>query len=70
MPFVSSIIGPDPVYSRFITLSGLGKDIERAVQRTLGAIGIARQAEIDALKAKIAELEAKLGTKADASSGS
>ena len=39
----------------------LQEDIERAVQRTLSAVGIARQAEIDALKAKIAELEAKLG---------
>ncbi len=41
----------------------LQKDIEQAVHRALGKAGIARQAEIDALKAKIADLEAKLGGK-------
>lgn len=38
----------------------LQEDVEKAVQRTLSAVGIARQAEIDALKAKIADLEAKV----------
>ena len=41
----------------------LQKDVEQAVHGALGKMGFARQAEIDALKAKIAELEAKLGDK-------
>ncbi len=41
----------------------LQQDVEQAVHRALGKVGIARQAEIDALKAKIADLEAKLGSK-------
>ena len=38
----------------------LQEDVEQAVHRALSAIGIARQTEIDSLKAKIDELEAKL----------
>jgi poly(hydroxyalkanoate) granule-associated protein len=38
----------------------LQEDIEQGVQRALSAMGIARRAEVDALKAKIDELEAKL----------
>ena len=38
----------------------LQEDVEQAVQRALSAIGIARLTEIDSLKAKIDELEAKL----------
>lgn len=38
----------------------LQKDIEQSVHRALSAIGIARQAEVDTLKARIVELEAKL----------
>jgi poly(hydroxyalkanoate) granule-associated protein len=38
----------------------LQKDIEQSVHRAMNAIGIARQAEIDALKARISDLEAKL----------
>ncbi|HEX7486268.1 MAG TPA: phasin family protein [Vicinamibacterales bacterium] len=38
----------------------LQEDIEQAVQRTMSAIGIARQSELQALKAKIDELEARL----------
>ena len=38
----------------------LQQDIEQGVQRALSAMGIARRADVDALKAKIAELEAKL----------
>jgi polyhydroxyalkanoate synthesis regulator phasin len=41
----------------------LQQDVEQAVQRALSAMGIARRAEVDALKAKIDELESKLGTK-------
>jgi len=41
----------------------LQKDVEQAVHGALGKMGFARQAEIDALKAKIAELESKLGGK-------
>lgn len=36
------------------------EDVEQTVHRALSAIGIARQTEIDALKAKIDALEAKL----------
>jgi polyhydroxyalkanoate synthesis regulator phasin len=42
----------------------LQEDVEQSVQRALSAMGIARRAEVDALKAKIDELEAKLGAKA------
>jgi polyhydroxyalkanoate synthesis regulator phasin len=38
----------------------LQEDVEQTVHRALGAIGIARKSEIDALKAKIDALEAKL----------
>ncbi len=38
-------------------------DIDQAVQRALSAMGIARRAEVEALKAKIEELEGKLGAK-------
>jgi poly(hydroxyalkanoate) granule-associated protein len=38
----------------------LQEDVDQAVQRALSAIGIARLTEIDSLKAKIDELEAKL----------
>jgi poly(hydroxyalkanoate) granule-associated protein len=38
----------------------LQEDIEQAVQRTMSAIGIARQSELQTLKAKIDELEARL----------
>jgi polyhydroxyalkanoate synthesis regulator phasin len=41
----------------------LQEDIDQAVQRALSAMGIARRAEVEALKAKIDELEAKLGAK-------
>ncbi len=41
----------------------LQKDVEQAVHGALGRMGIARQAEIDALKAKLAELEARLTDK-------
>jgi len=41
----------------------LQEDVEKAVNRALSAVGIARQTEIDALKAKIDELEAKLGAR-------
>jgi poly(hydroxyalkanoate) granule-associated protein len=41
----------------------LQQDIEQSVQRALSAMGIARRAEVDALKAKIDELEAKLAPK-------
>ncbi len=41
----------------------LQKDIEQAVHRTLGKMGIARQAEVEALKAKLADLESKLAGK-------
>jgi polyhydroxyalkanoate synthesis regulator phasin len=41
----------------------LQKDVEQAVHGALGKMGIARQTEIDALKAKIADLEAKLADK-------
>jgi polyhydroxyalkanoate synthesis regulator phasin len=39
----------------------LQEDIDQAVQRALSAMGIARRAEVEALKAKISELEVKLG---------
>jgi poly(hydroxyalkanoate) granule-associated protein len=42
----------------------LQEDVEQSVQRALSAMGIARRAEVEALKAKIDELEAKLGAKA------
>ena len=35
-------------------------DVEQTVQRSLSALGIARKAEVDALNAKIAGLEARL----------
>jgi polyhydroxyalkanoate synthesis regulator phasin len=38
----------------------LQADVEQVVHRTLSAIGIARHAEVEALKAKIDDLEAKL----------
>jgi polyhydroxyalkanoate synthesis regulator phasin len=41
----------------------LQEDIDQAVQRALTAMGIARKAEVDALKTKIAELESKVGGK-------
>lgn len=41
----------------------LQKDIEQSVHRAMNAMGIARQAEIDALKARINDLEAKLAGK-------
>jgi polyhydroxyalkanoate synthesis regulator phasin len=41
----------------------LQEDIDQAVQRALSAMGIARKAEVEALKAKIDELEGKLGTR-------
>jgi poly(hydroxyalkanoate) granule-associated protein len=41
----------------------LQADIDQAVQRALSAMGIARQAEVQLLKAKIDELERKLGGK-------
>ena len=41
----------------------LQKDVEEAVHRAFAKVGIPRQAEIDALKAKIAELESKLADK-------
>jgi polyhydroxyalkanoate synthesis regulator phasin len=41
----------------------LQKDVEQAVHGALGKMGIARQTEIDALKAKIADLESKLAGK-------
>ncbi len=41
----------------------LQEDIEQGVQRALSAMGIARKAEVEALKAKIDELESKLGGK-------
>jgi polyhydroxyalkanoate synthesis regulator phasin len=44
----------------------LQEDIDQAVQRALSAMGIARRAEVEALKAKIDELEGKLGGKATA----
>ena len=39
----------------------LQEDVDQAVQRALSAMGIARKAEVEALKAKITELEVKLG---------
>jgi poly(hydroxyalkanoate) granule-associated protein len=39
----------------------LQEDVEKAVHGAISAIGIARRAEVEALKAKISELEAKLG---------
>ncbi len=44
----------------------LQEDIDQAVQRALSAMGIARRAEVEALKAKVEELEGKLGAKAPA----
>ena len=41
----------------------LQKDVEQAVHRALGKVGIARKADLDSLEAKIAELEAKLAAK-------
>lgn len=41
----------------------LQKDVEQAVHSALGKMGIARQTEIDALKAKVADLEARLADK-------
>ena len=41
----------------------LQEDIEQGVQRALSTMGIARRAEVEALKAKIDELEAKLGAR-------
>jgi polyhydroxyalkanoate synthesis regulator phasin len=41
----------------------LQKDVEQAVHRAMNAVGIARQTEIDALKARLSELEAKLAGK-------
>jgi polyhydroxyalkanoate synthesis regulator phasin len=41
----------------------LQEDIEQGVQRALSAMGIARRAEVEVLKAKIDELEAKLGAR-------
>ena len=38
----------------------LQDDIEKTVHRAMNAVGIARHAELEALKARIAELEAKL----------
>ena len=39
----------------------LQADIDQAVQRALSAMGIARRAEVEALKVKITELESRLG---------
>jgi polyhydroxyalkanoate synthesis regulator phasin len=41
----------------------LQQDIEQTVQRTLSAVGIARRAEVEALKTKIEELEKKLAAR-------
>ncbi len=41
----------------------LQQDVDQAVQRAFSTIGVARQAELDALKAKIGELESKLAAK-------
>lgn len=38
----------------------LQKDVEQAVHRAMNAVGIARQTEMDALKTRISDLEAKL----------
>jgi len=46
----------------------LQDDIEQVVQRTLSAVGIARRAEVEALKTKIEELETKLAAKGKAAS--
>jgi polyhydroxyalkanoate synthesis regulator phasin len=40
--------------------SRLQQDVEQAVNRAMSALGIARRAEIEALTAKIAELESRL----------
>jgi poly(hydroxyalkanoate) granule-associated protein len=40
----------------------LRQDVEQTVHRALSAIGIARKAEVDALRAKVAELEARLSS--------
>jgi len=41
----------------------LQEDVEQAVQRALAAVGIARRTEVEALKAKIDELEARVAGK-------
>ena len=41
----------------------LQADIDQAVQGALSAMGIARKTEVEALKAKIDELEGKLGSR-------
>ena len=41
----------------------LQQDVEQAVQRALAAVGIARRTEVEALKAKIDELEARVAGK-------
>ncbi len=44
----------------------LQEEIDQAVQRALSAMGIARKSEVEALKAKLDELEGKLGGKSTA----
>ncbi len=39
----------------------LRQEVEETVHRALSAVGIARRAELEALRAKVADLEARLG---------